>query len=155
LVVERTQNETGQVILSHIANAELSLDMLYRFFPLNLRSDLEFTVDMDNVNWEKWLSFNPDKRLEALVGKGCNPEEATLVMDTIDHATRSGSMVYWKREGYGWDQEGYHYARNKDHIYLITEPDENKTRIEAYHPEAVKASLEQFSELFDSVRGGV
>jgi len=155
LVVERTQNEIGQVVLSHVADLELSLDILHRFLPLTLRSELEFSVDIDTMTWEEWTSFNAEKMVDTLVGKGCLMEEATLAIDTIYHASRSGSMVYWQREGYKWYQEGYHYAQNNSHMYLILELDENAIRIEAYTPEVVKASLERFSKLFDSVQGGV
>lgn len=155
LVVERTRSDQHDIILTPVGNAEVSMGLLFRVLPLTLRSERSCRVDVGDCTWEKWSSLDGTGRKDLLVGSECDIDDATSIVQTFNQGERSGSMVYWNKNGYRWYREGLHYAQMNQELYLVTELEEQRLRIESYDPELVLSSLIRFGKRFDLVVEGV
>lgn len=154
IVVERTSDEENEVILSPVANAELSMNVLLGFFPLQLHSERDCRVNLVEMDWNHWNQLNQEQQIHKLVSSGCDDEVAPIIVNTFHNGQKNGSVVYWRKVGSSWYQEAYHYAHDNNELYLVTEPDDNVLRIEAYQPQIFLDSILRFAEHFDIVLEG-
>jgi hypothetical protein len=154
IVVERTSDEENEVILCPVANAELSMNVLLGFFPLQLQSERDCWVNLIEMDWNRWNQLNQEQQIHKLVSSGCDDEVAPIIVATFHNGQKNGSVVYWRKVGSSWYQEAYHYAHDNNEMYLVTEPDDNVLRIEAYQPQIFLDSLLRFAEQFDIVLEG-
>lgn len=157
LVVEMTVDEEGSIVLSPVANAEISFEWLFRFFPLTLRSERQCELQLNECSWSKWSALTSKERTALLEEKECPEEELQPLVAAFENAERSGSMVFWNRQEYKWYTESYHYVQNEQELYLVSEISNEDINIQAYNPEVILDGLNRFGANFDlgvEVEGG-
>lgn len=154
LAVEWTDDGHGNMFICPVANAPLSIDVLYGLFPLNMSSEKKWIIELSQVTWREWIVYSSEQMMNALLEEGCLPEAAEVICHCFLHAESSGSMEYWTRTGSYWNQESYHFVRIGDLAYLVSDTNMSSIRIQAFEPSIVKASLECFADLFKVVKEG-
>lgn len=150
IVVERTCDDINDMILTPVANAVLSINVIKGLFPLTLRSrSTNPSIIIPECTWEQWDGLEKREKLDLLISSGCATDMAEDILNVIYSANRSGSMVFMKRSGYMWHQEGYHYAQLGEELYLVRELSSDSIQIEPYKPDMIKKALNQFIGYLD------
>ncbi|ANS75333.1 hypothetical protein AWM70_12545 [Paenibacillus yonginensis] len=155
LVVERTWDELeGETVLAPVASAELSLNLLAKFFPLTLKGAVSFHANLPDMREVNWALLSMEEKQQLLLDKRVDPERVNYFVSLEKKAERRGSMVYWTRAGSYWEQEEYHYLQKGQDMLMITKPGGHELRIETYNPAVILKSLEKLAEKFDLVNKG-
>lgn len=150
IVVERTRDDINDIILAPVADAVLSINAMKGLFPLTLRSrSTNPSIIISECTWEQWDRLERKEKLDLLISSGCASDLAEDILNVFYSANRSGSMVFMKRNGYMWHQEGYHYAHLGEELYLVRELSEDRIQIEPYKPDMIKQALDQFIGYLD------
>jgi hypothetical protein len=153
VVVERTWDDSGSLTLAPVSNAELSMNVLARFFPLTLRGETPFQTALKNINGDTWDLLSVQEKEKYLREQGMAPENIGFLLRLESDPDRSGTMVFCSRYGGYWEEEVYLYRQLDKELLLITQPADYEICIESYRPEPVLAALERLAEKFDLVRG--
>ncbi|MEW4372811.1 hypothetical protein [Paenibacillus kandeliae] len=149
IVVERTSEEQHDIVLTPVANAKLSLELIERIFPLTLKYNVGKAVEMKGHTWQSWKQLDREVKYAALLKADCTEEIANSILDVFEKGERSGSISFLNRNGYSWSKESYHYAQQGAKLYLVTEPSTDRLKIQPYKPHVIKKALERFAQQFD------
>ncbi|MEF2969300.1 hypothetical protein V3851_26355 [Paenibacillus sp. M1] len=154
LVVERTWNTDGMITIAPVANPELTMNILAKFFPLTLRGETPFQLLLKNVNSNAWDALSEPEKETCLKERQIAPEDMDFVLRMEKNPDRSGTMAFWNRIGFSWEEASYRYRQSGKDMFLLTEPEENSLSIRQYRPEPIIAALEQLAMKFDLVNEG-
>lgn len=149
IVVERTSEEQHDIVLTPVANAKLSLELMERIFPLTLKYNVGKAIEIKGQNWKIWKQLDREGKYHVLMKAQCSEEIANSILDVFEKGERSGSISFWNRNGYSWSKETYHYAQYGTKLYLVTEPSTDRLKIQPYKPHIIKKALERFGQQFD------
>lgn len=154
IVVEQTVNESGDIRIVPVADANITLEAMKGFFPLTLqyRSAAKKAIIKD-CTWEQWNQLTEDDRRNRLIQAGHTEEQAMLALEIFNNGERSGSMMFMKRQGLKWHQEDYHYAQWGDKLYLAVELTEGTLQLQPYKPSTVKKALLRFADQMEKLEG--
>lgn len=154
LVVERTWSAGGVITISPLANPELTMNILAKFFPLTLHGATPVQVLLKDTNANAWEAATEPERESLLKERLTVKEEIDFLLRLEGNPDRSGTMAFWTRYGASWGETGYRYRQQGEDLLLITEPGENELSIQDYRPGPVLAALERLAAKYDLVNEG-
>jgi hypothetical protein len=155
IVVEKRQDDgdEGSFVLTPIANMEMTLPVLKRFFPIDTLEEESFLVVLSGIHCKdvvRGILRTTESDWEAMVkDQGCPEKQLKELGKALAYPMDSALIRKMKRNGVLWEQQDLGFIRYGARLYLLTQSGDGPTTIREYQPSIVAEFIEQLAEVVE------